>query len=171
MKKLLIGLLLMMSTQILAQSPTSTDNIKQYSVTDTTSDGREFYADLAYVQTLDKWMLRTDQVGMKIIREIHKKNKALYAENDTLRSINANLKIESAACEDQIVSKDLDISDKTAQIKLIEDQYKEEQSKTDGLQLTVKDLNKKVTAGKIMTIVGGVGIGVGLAGILYGVLK
>lgn len=158
-----------MSLQTIAQSQPSLKNT--ITTTDTTADGRVFYADLTYVKSLDKWMLRTDQVGIKIIREIHEKNKKSKAYADSLKSIVESKQIIIDACEEKVKEKDNDIADYKTQLEKKQEFLDLETEKFKAEQKVSKDLNKKATTGKIMTIVGGVGIGVGLAGILYGVLK
>lgn len=158
-----------MSIQTSAQQSKSLKSI--IAITDTTADGREFYVDLVYVEALDKWMMRTDQVGIKIIREIHTKNKKLQTLSDSLQSIRENQKIIIDACETQKVSLKKDVADVKTQLRKKQEMLDLEVEKLEIEQAITKDLKKKEVAGKVMTIVGGVGIGVGIAGILYGILK
>ncbi len=116
-------------------------------------------------------MLRTDQVGMKIIREIHSKNKKLQALADSLQSVRSSQKIVIDACKEQKLSLEKDVADKTTQLQKKQEMLDAETEKYDLEKATSNGYKKQATAGKIMTWVGGVGIGVGIAGILYGVLK
>lgn len=116
-------------------------------------------------------MMRTDQVGIKIIREIHEKNKKFQAHKDSLQSIIANKQIIIDACEEKVKGKDADIANYKEKLVKKQEFLDLETGKLKDEQKISKTYKKQASAGKIMTIVGGVGIGVGLAGILYGVLK
>ncbi len=132
-------------------------------VNDTTLDGKSFYADLVYVESVDKYLFRTDKPGMDIIREIHAKNKRLFAENKTL-------KLDIIDCDKQVftLNEELRVSSRKYDLKV---------NQHDNLLYAIStknklnnELQKKANAGKIMTVVGGIGIGVGIAGILYAVI-
>jgi len=116
-------------------------------------------------------MMRTDQVGIKIIREIHEKNKALQTRKDLDQEIILKLRLEKSSCEEQKVSLNKDISDYKSQLNKKQEMLDLEVEKLLIEQAITKDLKKKAVTGKVMTIVGSVGIGVGVAGILYAIIK
>jgi hypothetical protein len=128
--------------------------VKSQTFSAITADGREYHLDMVYDNTVQKYLMRTDQIGMKIIREIHADRKAAVALADSLSSLNSIYKNSLQECDKQItliVNDKLDLSRQ--------------------LDRTIKELEGKAINGKIMTIAGSVAIGVGIAGILYVVLK
>lgn len=122
----------------------------------TTKDGRDYHLDMVYDDALDKYLLRTDQVGMKIIREIHADRKRSVAVSDSLTVLNTLYKQVMQECDGQVsillkdkidLSKQLDINN-----NMLDNQV-------ENLRLadeTIKQLKRKATTGRIMTIAGGV---------------
>lgn len=145
---------------LLGLSQTSSDSIV---VNDTTLDGRPFYVDLAYVESLDKWMMRTDEVGMHIIREIHANNKKLASENKILKDdiFDCNNQLEIVQAEKAIINEKIDLKDQQLNNALESIDLKDTLN---------RQLQKKANVGKIMLPVGIVGVTIGIAGILYGVI-
>ena len=131
-------------------------------IRDTLPDGRAFYVDMVYDPSLG-FLMRTDEVGMETIRNINNDRVAPQQEN-------IQLKADILDCEQEKVNKDNKIKSLTVQNSELNKQYEAEQEKNENNNLVMKDQQKQVSTGKIMTIVGGVGIGVGVAGILYAVI-
>ena len=131
-------------------------------IRDTLPDGRAFYVDMVYDPSLG-FLMRTDEVGMETIRNINNDRVAAQQEN-------IQLKADILDCEQEKVNKDNKIKSLTVQNSELNKQYEAEQEKNENNNLVMKDQQKQVSTGKIMTIVGGVGIGVGVAGILYAVI-
>jgi hypothetical protein len=136
-----------------------------------TADGREYHLDMVYDNTVQKYLMRTDQIGMKIIREIHSDRKAAVALADSLLSLNSIYKNSLQECDKQVallVNDKLDIS---RQLDLTDQMLNNEVKRNMIADRTIKELEGKAINGKIMTIAGSVAIGIGIAGVLYVVLK
>ena len=146
---------------MLGLSETSSDSTIVV-IRDTLPDGRAFYVDMVYDPLLGA-LMRTDEVGMQTIRNINNDRVAAQKEN-------IQLKADILDCEEEKVNKDNKIKSLTVQNSELNKQYEAEQEKNENNNLVIKDQSKQVTTGKIMTVVGGVGIGVGIAGILYAVI-
>jgi GTPase SAR1 family protein len=136
-----------------------------------TIDGREYHLDLIYDDTIEKYLMRTDQIGMKIIREIHADRKAAVAFADSLLSLNSIYKNTLQECDKQVVLLVNDKLDLSRQLDLSDQMLNNEVKRNMIADRTIKELEGKAINGKIMTIAGSVAIGVGIAGILYAVLK
>ena len=131
----------------------------------TTRDGREYHLDMVYDNALDKYLLRTDQVGMKIIREIHADRKRAMAVSDSLMSLNTLYKQVMQECDDKVAILLKDKIDISKQLEINNNMLDNEVENLRLADETIKQLKRKATTGRIMTIVGGVAI-VGSAGIL-----
>ena len=130
-------------------------------ISDTTTDGRVFYVSQMFFEGKEGFF--GNNISMNIIREINEKR--ITAENE-----NRVIKEDIADC-----NKELMLADKTIRLKdenflSMQSKYDNEVYKNENNTIVLKDYKKKVMSGKIMTVVGGVGIGVGIAGILYGVI-
>jgi hypothetical protein len=136
-----------------------------------TIDGREYHLDLIYDDTIEKYLMRTDQIGMKIIREIHADRKAAVAFADSLLSLNSIYKNTLQECDKQVALLVNDKLDLSRQLDLSDQMLNNEVKRNMIADRTIKELEGKAINGKIMTIAGSVAIGVGIAGILYAVLK
>jgi len=136
-----------------------------------TIDGRKYHLDLIYDDTIEKYLMRTDQIGMKIIREIHADRKAAVAFADSLLSLNSIYKNTLQECDKQVVLLVNDKLDLSRQLDLSDQMLNNEVKRNMIADRTIKELEGKAINGKIMTIAGSVAIGVGIAGILYAVLK
>ena len=144
--------------------------VKSQTFSATTVDGREYHLDLIYDDTVQKYLMRTDQIGMKIIREIHADRKAAVALADSLSSLNSIYKNSLQECDKQISILVNDKLDLSRQIDLSDQMLNNEVKRNMIADRTIKELEGKAINGKIMTIAGSVAIGVGIAGILYAVL-
>ena len=136
-----------------------------------TADGREYHLDLIYDNTVQKYLMRTDQIGMKIIREIHADRKAAIALADSLLSLNSIYEKSLQECDKQVILLVNDKLDLSRQLDLSDQMLNNEVKRNMIADRTIKELEGKAINGKIMTIAGSVAIGVGIAGILYAVLK
>ena len=136
----------------------------------TTVDGREYHLDLIYDSTVQKYLMRTDQIGMKIIREIHADRKAAVALADSLSSLNSIYEKSLQECDKQVILLVNDKLDLSRQLDLSDQMLNNEVKRNMIADRTIKELEGKAINGKIMTIAGSVAIGVGIAGILYAVL-
>ena len=136
----------------------------------TTVDGREYHLDLIYDDTVQKYLMRTDQIGMKIIREIHADRKAAVALADSLSSLNSIYEKSLRECDKQVILLVNDKLDLSRQLDLSDQMLNNEVKRNMIADRTIKELEGKAINGKIMTIAGSVAIGVGIAGILYAVL-
>jgi len=136
----------------------------------TTVDGREYHLDLIYDNTVQKYLMRTDQIGMKIIREIHADRKAAVALADSLSSLNSIYEKSLQECDKQVILLVNDKLDLSRQLDLSDQMLNNEVKRNMIADKTIKELEGKAINGKIMTIAGSVAIGVGIAGILYAVL-
>jgi len=136
----------------------------------TTVDGREYHLDLIYDNTVQKYLMRTDQIGMKIIREIHADRKAAVALADSLSSLNSIYEKSLQECDKQVILLVNDKLDLSRQLDLSDQMLNNEVKRNMIADRTIKELEGKAINGKIMTIAGSVAIGVGIAGILYAVL-
>ena len=145
--------------------------VKSQTFSATTVDGREYHLDLIYDDTIEKYLMRTDQIGMKIIREIHADRKAAVAFADSLLSLNSIYKNTLQECDKQVVLLVNDKLDLSRQLDLSDQMLNNEVKQNMIADETIKSLKGKAINGKIMTIAGSVAIGVGIAGILYAVLK
>ncbi len=135
-----------------------------------TADGREYHLDLIYDNTVQKYLMRTDQIGMKIIREIHADRKAAVALADSLSSLNSIYEKSLQECDKQVTLLVNDKLDLSRQLDLSDQMLNNEVKRNMIADRTIKELEGKAINGKIMTIAGSVAIGVGIAGILYAVL-
>lgn len=135
-----------------------------------TADGREYYLDMIYDSTVQKYLMRTDQIGMKIIREIHADRKAAVELADSLSSLNSIYEKSLQECDKQIILLVNDKLDLSRQLDLSDQMLNNEVKQNMIADKTIKELKGKAINGKIMTVVGSVAIGVGIAGILYAVL-
>jgi len=115
--------------------------------------------------------MRTDQVGMKIIREIHADRKAAVTLADSLSSLNSIYKNNLQECDKQVVLLINDKLDLSKQIDLSNQMLNNEVKQNMITDETIKSLRGKAINGKIMTIAGSVAIGIGFASILYVVLN
>ena len=111
MRRTLLTLLTLISMATLVKSQTFSA---------TTVDGREYHLDIIYDNTIQEYLMRTDQVGMKIIREIYASRKAAVTLADSLSSLNSIYKNSLQECDKQIsifvndkldLSRQLDLSD------------------------------------------------------------
>jgi len=136
----------------------------------TTVDGREYHLDLIYDNTVQKYLMRTDQIGMKIIRERHAFRKAAVALADSLSSLNSIYEKSLQECDKQVILLVNDKLDLSRQLDLSDQMLNNEVKRNMIADRTIKELEGKAINGKIMTIAGSVAIGVGIAGILYAVL-
>lgn len=114
--------------------------------------------------------MRTDQIGMKIIREIHADRKAAVALADSLSSLNSIYEKSLQECDKQVILLVNDKLDLSRQLDLSDQMLNNEVKRNMIADRTIKELEGKAINGKIMTIAGSVAIGVGIAGILYAVL-
>jgi len=151
----------MIPTLISAKSIVSLDSIV-VAIRDTTADGRAFYNDIIFSKEHGE-MFRTTGVGMDIIREINEKR--ILAE-----SKNVILQLALADCDKEVILADKATEAQKVKFDAMVGKFDNEVIKSENIELVLKDYKKKAFAGKIMTVVGGVGIGVGIAGILYGVI-
>jgi hypothetical protein len=115
--------------------------------------------------------MRTDQVGMKIIREIHQNRMHLQEERDSLVALNLLYSSDILDCDRQ-----LDLLQRNAlsfqdQLDIKENMLKNEIQRNRDADLMIKDLRKKAADGKVMLIGGSICVGVGFATILYVFLK
>ena len=146
---------------MLGLSETSSDSTIVV-IRDTLPDGRAFYVDLVYDSSIGV-LMRTDEVGMETIRNIN--NDRITAQKE-----NIQLKADIKDCDAEKRNKDSQIKSLAIQNSEINNQYEAEQEKNSNNSIIIKDQQKQVSTGKIMTIVGGIGIGVGIAGILYALI-
>lgn len=131
-------------------------------IRDTLPDGRVFYIDV--VNDPDKGeLMRFDPIARKQIRIINEDRIAAKKENELLKADIADCELEN----NNLVKS---VNAITIQKQSVEKQYEAEQEKNDNNVIVMKDYRKKAVTGKIMTVVGGVGIAVGLGGLLYAVL-
>lgn len=144
--------------------------VKSQTFSATTVDGREYHLDLIYDDTVQKYLMRTDQIGMKIIREIHADRKAAVALADSLSSLNSIYEKSLQECDKQVILLVNDKLDLSRQLDLSDQMLNNEVKRNMIADRTIKELEGKAINGKIMTIAGSVAIGVGIAGILYAVL-
>ena len=145
--------------------------VKSQTFSATTVDGREYHLDMIYDNTVQKYLMRTDQVGMKIIREIHADRKAAVTLADSLSSLNSIYKNSLQECDKQISILVNDKLDLSKQIDLNDQMFNNEVKQNMIADETIKSLKGKAINGKIMTIAGSVAIGIGFASILYVVLN
>ncbi len=145
--------------------------VKSQTFSAITADGREYHLDMVYDNTVQKYLMRTDQIGMKIIREIHADRKAAVALADSLSSLNSIYKNSLQECDKQVTLLVNDKLDLSRQLDLSDQMLNNEVKRNMIADRTIKELKGKAINGKIMTIAGSVAIGVGIAGILYAVLK
>ena len=145
--------------------------VKSQTFSAITADGRKYHLDLIYDDTVQKYLMRTDQIGMKIIREIHADRKAAVALADSLSSLNSIYKNTLQECDKQVTLLVNDKLDLSRQLDLSDQMLNNEVKRNMIADRTIKELEGKAINGKIMTIAGSVAIGVGIAGILYTVLK
>ena len=145
--------------------------VKSQTFSAITADGREYHLDMVYDNTVQKYLMRTDQIGMKIIREIHADRKAAVALADSLSSLNSIYKNSLQECDKQITLLVNDKLDLSRQLDLSDQMLNNEVKRNMIADRTIKELEGKAINGKIMTIAGSVAIGVGIAGVLYAVLK
>jgi len=145
--------------------------VKSQTFSAITADGREYHLDMVYDNTVQKYLMRTDQIGMKIIREIHADRKAAVALADSLSSLNSIYKNSLQECDKQITLLVNDKLDLSRQLDLSGQMLNNEVKRNMIADRTIKELEGKAINGKIMTIAGSVAIGVGIAGVLYAVLK
>ena len=144
--------------------------VKSQTFSAITADGREYHLDMVYDNTVQKYLMRTDQIGMKIIREIHADRKAAVALADSLSSLNSIYKNTLQECDKQVTLLVNDKLDLSRQLDLSDQMLNNEVKRNMIADKTIKELEGKAINGKIMTIAGSVAIGVGIAGILYAVL-
>ena len=145
--------------------------VKSQTFSATTVDGREYHLDMIYDNTIQKYLMRTDQVGMKIIREIYASRKAAVTLADSLSSLNSIYKNSLQECDKQISILVNDKLDLSRQLDLSDQMLNNEVKQNMIADKTIKSLKGKAINGKIMTIAGSIAIGVGIAGILYAVLN
>jgi hypothetical protein len=107
--------------------------------------------------------MRLDPVGRKMIRIINN-DRVYFKEQNTI------LTEEIADCEKEKTLKDKEISSLTIKNIEVTDQYSLEKEKNVNNTVMLKGYQKQASTGKIMTVVGGVGIGVGVAGIIYAII-
>ena len=122
----------------------------------TTKDGREHHLDMVYDNVVGKYLLRTDQVGMKIIREIHANRKRSVAVSDSLMSLNTLYKQVMQECDDQVSILLKDKVDLSKQLDINNNMLDNEVENLRLADETIKQLKRKATTGRIMTIAGGV---------------
>lgn len=146
---------------MLGLSETSSDSTIVV-IRDTLPDGRAFYVDMVYDPELGD-LMRTDMVGMQTIRNINNDRVAAQKEN-------IELKADIVDCEEEKSLKDKEILSLNIKNDELNKQYIAEQGKNKNNSIVLKYYEKQASTGKIMTIVGGIGIGVGVAGILYAVI-
>ncbi len=103
-------------------------------------------------------------VSIEVMREIHSQKITAEKERDTHK---ANL----VDCEAELLLADKQIEAEKVKFSSMEQKYNKEVKKNVNTNIVLNDYKKKANTGKIMTIIGGVGVGVGVAGILYGVLS
>lgn len=145
--------------------------VKSQTFSAITADGREYHLDMVYDNTVQKYLMRTDQIGMKIIREIYADRKAAVALADSLSSLNSIYKNSLQECDKQVTLLVNDKLDLSRQLDLSDQMLNNEIKRNMIADRTIKELEGKAINGKIMTIAGSVAIGVGIAGVLYAVLK
>jgi hypothetical protein len=107
--------------------------------------------------------MRFDPVGRKMIRIINNDRVFLKEQNIILSE-------DIIDCEKEKNLKDKEISSLMIKNVEITEQYSLEKEKNVNNTIMLKDYKKRATTGKIMTVVGGVGIGVGVAGIIYAII-
>lgn len=146
---------------------TSSDNIRTSEVQileeirDTTADGRAFYVAEVFLDGMEGFF--GDRVTLKAFREINARRIAAEQERDTLKA-------DLTDCE---IERDLADKEATAQkekAEAIDLKFQKEVQKNVNNTTVLNGYKKQANTGKIMTIVGGVGIGVGIAGVLYAVI-
>jgi len=145
--------------------------VKSQTFSAITADGREYHLDMVYDNTVQKYLMRTDQIGMKIIREIHADRKAAVVLADSLSSLNSIYKNTLQECDKQVTLLVNDKLDLSRQLDLSDQMLNNEVKRNMIADRTIKELEGKAINGKIMTIAGSVAIGIGIAGVLYAVLK
>jgi hypothetical protein len=111
---------------------------------------------MVYDYTVDKYLLRTDQVGMKIIREIHADRKRAVAVSDSLTALNTLYKQVMQECDNQVSILLKDKIDLSKQLEINNDMLDNEIENLRLADETIKQLKRKATTGRIMTIAGGV---------------
>jgi hypothetical protein len=150
----------MMLLPMLTLSQPSTEPI--LSIRDTLPDGRVFYIDVVK-DSIHGELMRFDPVGRKMIRIIN--NDRVY-----LKEQNIILSEDIIDCEKEKTLKDKEISSLMINNVEVNEQYSLEKEKNINNSVMLKGYQKQANTGKIMTIVGGIGIGVGIAGILVAVI-
>jgi hypothetical protein len=145
---------------MLTLSQPSTEPI--LSIRDTLPDGRVFYIDVVK-DSIHGELMRFDPVGRKMIRIIN--NDRVY-----LKEQNIILSEDIIDCEKEKTLKDKEISSLMINNVEVNEQYSLEKEKNINNSVMLKGYQKQANTGKIMTIVGGIGIGVGIAGILVAVI-
>lgn len=150
----------MMLLPMLTLSQTSTEPI--LSIRDTLPDGGVFYIDVVK-DSIHGELMRLDPVGRKMIRIINNDRVFLKEQNIILSE-------DIIDCEKEKTLKDKEISSLMIKNVEVTEQFSLEKEKNANNTIMLKDYKKRATTGKIMTIVGGVGIGVGVAGILYAII-
>lgn len=150
----------MMLLPMLTLSQPSTEPI--LSIRDTLPDGRVFYVDVVKDSTHGE-LMRLDPVGRKMIRIIN--NDRIF-----LKEQNTILSEDIIDCEKEKGLKDKEISSLMIKNVEVTEQYSLEKEKNVNNTVMLKGYQKQASTGKIMTVVGGVGIGVGVAGIIYAII-
>lgn len=140
---------------MLTLSQTSTEPI--LSIRDTLPDGRVFYVDVVKDSTHGE-LMRFDPVGRKMIRIIN--NDRVY-----LKEQNIILSEDIIDCEKEKNLKDKEISSLMIKNVEITEQFSLEKEKNVNNTIMLKGYQKQASTGKIMTIVGGVGVGIGIVSI------
>lgn len=150
----------MMLLPMLTLSQISTEPI--LSIRDTLPDGRSFYIDIVNDNTHGE-LMRFDPVGRKMIRIINNDRLLLKQENTILKE-------DIIDCEKEKSIKDKEIRSLVTKNNKISEQYSLEQEKNANNTVVLNGYKKQASTGKTLVIVGGIGIGIGVAGILVAVI-
>jgi hypothetical protein len=116
-----------------------------------------FYVDVVKDSTHGE-LMRFDPVGRKMIRIIN--NDRVY-----LKEQNIILSEDIIDCEKEKNLKDKEISSLMIKNVEITEQFSLEKEKNVNNTIMLKGYQKQASTGKIMTIVGGVGVGIGIVSI------
>ena len=151
----------MIPTLISAKSIVSS-NSTIVAIRDTTADGRAFYTELSYDEEHGD-MFSTDRVGMDIIREINAKR--IKAESELIVT-----QAKLSDCDAEVVLADKATKAEKAKFVAMEGRFDKEIIKHENTNVVLDGYKQKALSGKIMTVVGGISIGIGIGGILYAVI-
>jgi len=132
-------------------------------IRDTLPDGRAFYIDIVN-DPIEGSLMRFNDIGYKQIRIINNDRIAAQKENILLKE-------DILDCEKE---KELTIKKNnslTTQNQELNSQYTKEKEKHSNTTIMMNGYKKQATTGKIVIVIGGVSIAVGVGLVVYSVIK